>query len=164
MIADALENGLSALQHAKDFAIICDVVAAALTVQFTGDGRDTPTGKGIRGVQWSQFAYSNTIIVPGIDEYKTGWTLNVRFHLDAHVSVFPVLKALERYGFHVATGGHLQKHHSPKDVDHGFGLYILSDDYAVQAVQRRFAERDNEPGAQPMQSASSHRGWWRQKA
>lgn len=163
MIADALANGLPALQHGKDFALIADVVAAALTVEFTGEGRDTPTGKGIRGIQWSQFEYSNTIVVPGVDEYKTGWTMKMRFHLDSHLSVFPILKALERYGFRTTSGGQLQKHDHGKDSDHGFMVYILSDDYAVQALQRRFAECDNEPGAQSMKSAT-HRGWWRTKA
>ena len=122
------------------------------------------TGKGIRGVQWKNFAYSNTIIEAGEDVYKTGWTLDVRFHLDSTLSVFPILKALRRYGIRVVSGGHLQKHHSPNDIDHGFTLYILSDDYAIQGVQRRFADHDREPGEQPLQTGGSHRGWWRAKA
>lgn len=116
-IARAKEEGMPALASMEDFGAVMNIVGHVLTAQFTGNGRDTPEGKGLRAVTFRDFEYSNMIYVPGEDDFKTGWRARLDFVLDTKLSPIPVLRALERYGIRPTTGAH------PKP---GVDIYDLS--------------------------------------
>lgn len=145
-VRDVSAGGLEAVKDLPDFQTITEILCHVLQAQFAGEGRSTPTGIGARAFRFNHFEYSNTIYVPGEDEFKTGWRAKVYFVLDAKLSPFPVLRALERYGMRPNTGAH----HAPivdiYDLTYTIDVTILSDDFATMAVRRRFAGLDAKPG------------------
>lgn len=141
-----IDGGKDALLSMPDFGTIFRVVSGALTVEFSGQGRDTETGKGIRSARFQDFEYSNTVYVRGEDEFKTGWRAKLFFTLDRKVNPILVLKALERYGIRCFEGAHQVAGQDRHDLSHRFNVYILSDDYATMAVIRRLAGQDAAPG------------------
>lgn len=149
-VREVSAGGLEALKALPDFQTVTDIVCEVIQKQFAGQGRETPTGKGIRAVRFANFEYSNVIYVPGEDDYKTGWRAKVYFTLDAKLSPFPVIHALERLGVRAMTGAHQAPGVDIYDLSHKLDVYILSDDFASMAVRRRFAGLDAAPGPEPL--------------
>lgn len=150
LVREVTVGGLEALKALPDFQTVTEVVSQVIQAQFTGHGRDTPTGKGARAVRFANFEYSNVIYVPGEDDFKTGWRARVYFTLDAKLSPFPIIRALERLGVRANTGAHQTPGVDPYDLSHKIDVYILSDDFATMAVRRRFAGLDAAPGPEPL--------------
>lgn len=144
-VRDVSAGGLEAVKDLPDFQTITEILCHVLQAQFAGEGRSTPTGKGARSFRFNHFEYSNTIYVPGEDDFKTGWKATFYFTLDAKLSPFPVFRALEQYGVRPNSGAH-KTHVDVYDLTYVIDVTILSDDFATMAVRRRFAGLDAKPG------------------
>ncbi len=145
-VREVSAGGLEALKSLPDFQTITEVVSRVIEAEFAGQGRDTPTGKGIRSVRFANFEYSNTIYIPGEAKFTTGWRARIYFTLDSKLSPIPVIRAFERFGVRAMTGAHQSPGVDLYDLSHRIDVYILSDDFATMAVRRRFAGLDERPG------------------